>query len=85
MIELLLVFISFLYGFIFRIITKKLNNNIILYSIFSFLFVCLYVFTMYKLYNGKISLLLKISLIAGYIICKVLENNVKLKKKIIKS
>lgn len=82
MIELLLVIISILYGFFYRIITKLLRNNIILYSLFSMLIVCLYVFTMYKLYNGKISLLLKLSLIIGYLICKVLENNVKFKKKI---
>lgn len=82
MIELLLVIISILYGFFYRIITKLLRKNIILYSLFSMFIICLYVFIMYKLYNGKISLLLKLSLIAGYLICKVLENNVKFKKKI---
>ena len=40
----------------------------------------IYNYILYKLYNGNISLLLKISLVIGFILCKVLEKTVKFKK-----
>ena len=80
MIQFILIIISIIYGFIYGIITSLLKKNIILFSLFSILATFLYVFILYKLYNGNISLLLKISLVIGFILCKVLEKTVKLKK-----
>lgn len=77
MIQLVLIFISILFGFLYSLLSRKIKN-IIIYSFVTLLFVFGYVFIIYKLYNGNVSLILKISLIVGYIMCKVLVNKSKL-------
>ena len=80
MIQFLLVLLSILYGFLYSLTSNLFKKNLILFSIYTILATLLYVFILYKLYNGNISFLLKISLVLGYILCKVTIKNVKLKK-----
>lgn len=80
MIQLLLILISILYGFLYSLSTKKINN-LIIYTIITIIYIIAYIFIIYQLYNGKISPILKISLITGYIMCQIITKNVKKHKK----
>ena len=82
MIQFLLVLLSILYGFLYSLTSNLFKKNLILFSIYTILATFLYVFILYKLYNGNITILLKLSLILGYILCKVTIKNVKFKKHI---
>lgn len=81
MIQLLLIIISIIYGFLYSLLTTKLKLNKINYIILTIIMTLIYVLIIYKLYNGNLSFVLKLSLITGYILCKVLKNKCKASKK----
>ena len=84
MIELALVLISFIFGVTSYISYRISKNNTILFAILILLNTLLFIYITYILYNGKISLILKISIITGFILCKVIEKNVKFHKILLK-
>ena len=80
MIELALVLISFIFGVTSYLSYRISKNNTILFASLILLNTFLFIYITYILYNGKISLILKISIVTGFILCKVVEKNVKFHK-----
>lgn len=77
---LLLILISISYGFLYAILFKYLKANHLLMFITSILLTLLYIFMVYKLNNGIINYILKLSLIGGFYIYYKLSNQLKKRK-----
>lgn len=73
MIQFLLVVFSLFYGFVYCFVTRGINH-VLVYVLVTLGFVLGYVFVIFKLYDGVVFLVLKLSLLFGYFLCKVLVN-----------
>lgn len=88
MFQLLLLVISFGYGFLVAVFNYLIGNKNIFKIIYFFIVTLVYVGLFYFINNGNIHLYNKFSLILGYSLYYVLRNvklNVKFKKKINKT
>ena len=77
MIHFYLVLLSIFYGAVYYLLFKLTKNNILIYFLTTTIHTIIYVIILYFLYNGKITLLLKLSLILRFIRFKYIVKKCK--------
>lgn len=77
--QLLLILISFIFGYFYLYISKLNNFKMLITTV---IYTILYIYIIYLLNDGNINYILKISLILGYLLnnkCKILPKKRKVK------
>lgn len=77
--QLILILISFIFGYFYLYISKLNNFKILITTV---IYTILYIYIIYLLNDGTINYILKISLILGYLFnnkCKILSKKCKVK------
>ncbi len=77
--QLLLILISFIFGYFYLYISKLNNFKMLITTV---MYTILYIYIIYLLNDGTINYILKISLILGYLLnnkCKILPKKRKVK------
>ena len=77
--QLLLILISFIFGYFYLYISKLNNFKMLITTV---MYTILYIYIIYLLNDGTINYILKISLIFGYLLnnkCKILPKKRKVK------
>ena len=77
--QLLLILISFIFGYFYLYISKLNNFKMLITTV---IYTILYIYIIYLLNDGTINYILKISLILGYLLnnkCKILPKKRKVK------
>lgn len=77
--QLLLILISFVFGYFYLYISKLNNFKMLITTV---IYTILYIYIIYLLNDGTINYILKISLILGYLLnnkCKILPKKRKVK------
>lgn len=77
--QLILILISFIFGYFYLYISKLNNFKMLITTV---IYTILYIYIIYLLNDGTINYILKISLILGYLFnnkCKILSKKCKVK------
>lgn len=77
--QLILILISFIFGYFYLYISKLNNFKMLIATV---IYTILYIYIIYLLNDGTINYILKISLILGYLFnnkCKILSKKCKVK------